>query len=87
VQGFIPQEGMSIKTFKRDLPKSHTVLYRKRPFIALTVCYSKEDEGCLVGWSGRKVRGQNGRGGLKEEKRLTKSIFNRAKGWNPEERI
>jgi len=54
---------MSIKTFKRDLPKSHTVLYGKRGlFIALTVCYSKEDEGCLVGWSGRKVRGQNGRG-------------------------
>ena len=40
-----------------------------------------------MGWSGRKVRGQNGRGGLKEEERLTESISNRAKGWNPEERI
>ena len=32
-----------------------------------------------MGWSGRKVRGQNVRGGLKEEERLTKSISNRAK--------
>ena len=64
------------------------MLYRKRgSFIALTVCYSKENEGCLVGWSGRKVRGQNVKGGLKEEERLTKSISNRAKSWNPEERI